>query len=215
MSGSDLQIGAYTLDDDLIEKTRSDRKPRIHIYRSPGPWVVMGRGSKPELEINADACANDGVPVLKRRGGGCSVVIDPGNVIVSVALPVKGLKDNQKYFDRLSIWLIKGLDKIGINNIYSDGVSDLVLDDRKIGGSCIHRSKDLLYYSSTLLVQPDLEKVIRYLKHPPREPNYRKGRTHNDFMGALSPRYWAGYKEELILALQRELSTESLISPGS
>jgi lipoate-protein ligase A len=40
-------------------------------------------------------------------------------------------------------------------------------------------------YSATLLVDPDLDLVERYLAHPPREPEYRRGRPHRDFMGRL------------------------------
>ena len=70
------------------------------------------------------------------------------------------------------------------------GVSDLVIGaagarDRKIGGACIYRTRGLLYYSTTLLVGPDLDLVERYLPHPPREPEYREGRGHREFMGSL------------------------------
>jgi lipoate-protein ligase A len=70
--------------------------------------------------------------------------------------------------------------------VSQEGVSDLVHDGHKIGGSCIYRSRDLLYYSTTLLIDPDLELVERYLKHPPREPGYRRGRRHAEFMGSIS-----------------------------
>ena len=32
---------------------------------------------------------------------------------------------------------------------------------------------------------PDLRLIDRYLNHPPREPDYRRGRTHAAFMGGL------------------------------
>jgi lipoate-protein ligase A len=42
-----------------------------------------------------------------------------------------------------------------------------------------------VYYSASLLVKPDVSLVERYLRHPPREPEYRRGRSHREFMGAL------------------------------
>ena len=38
-----------------------------------------------------------------------------------------------------------------------------------VGVASIFQTSDLLYYSATLMVDPDVEKMDRYLKHPPRE----------------------------------------------
>jgi len=112
-------------------------------------------------------------------------VLDPGNVVVSVALPTEGFGDNAGCFDALTRWLIEGLCHLGIAGVHGGGISDLVLDDRKVAGSCIHRRHDSLYYSASLLVQPDLHRIARYLRHPPREPDYRRGRSHAEFLGSL------------------------------
>ena len=181
----ELDIETYSFDDYIIEQSRNDRKPRLEIYRAPTTAVVLGKGSKPEVELNLEACARDEIPILKRHGGGCAVVIDPGNVIVSLVLPTEGITGSRMYFDRISKWLIGKLADVGIADVYQDGISDLVMDDRKIGGSSIQRSKDHLYYSSTLLVEPRLDLIDKYLKHPPREPEYRRGRSHREFLGRL------------------------------
>ena len=73
----------------------------------------------------------------------------------------------------------------GINGVEQSGVSDLVLSEKKIGGSCVHRTRGYLYYSTTLLVEQNMLLVERYLQHPPREPEYRQGRPHGEFMGSL------------------------------
>ena len=185
-STQELSIGTYNYDDSIIEATRCDRQPHIRIYQLPKTVVVLGQGSKPEIELHLEVCIEDNIPVLKRRGGGCAVVIDPGNVIVSVVLPMNGIANNRRYFKRLSEWLVAGLTTIGISGIRHDGISDLVRDDRKVAGACIYCSKDFLYYSATLLVDPDIQLMERYLKYPPREPAYRKGRTHSEFVGTLN-----------------------------
>lgn len=205
MTLNELGIGKYDLDDDLIAATRADRMPRARVVRAANIAVVIGRGSKPDVELNIDACLDDAVPVLKRHGGGCSVVLDPGNLIVSLVLPERGFRDHRRNFTCITGWLIEGLATVGVVGVYHDGISDLVIDDRKIGGSCLYCSKDLLYYSSTLLVDPDLKSVGRYLKHPPREPAYRRDRSHTDFMGRLSPHLWSGDIAGLEDALKRTL----------
>lgn len=196
----DLVIGHYDLDEEALAATRADGVPRARVYPFPGVphrpgsnagqgaspvAVVLGRGGRPEVELHLDAIAADRVPVLRRRGGGCAVVLDPGNLIVSVALPLPGLGGIRSAFARISAWLIEALARAGVPDVQQEGISDLARGDRKIGGACIFRTQGLLYYSTTLLVAPDLEAIERYLAHPPREPAYRRGRSHREFLGRL------------------------------
>jgi len=175
----------YDLDIEMVEATRADGKPRLRVYPCEETVVVLGRGSDAEKEVHLDVVRAQGIPVLRRPGGGCSVVLDPGVIIVAVALPSSGLGRNSEWFNNITKWLIEGLERLGIDGVYSDGVSDLVIENRKVGGSCIRRWRDCLYYSAALLITPDTDQVERFLKHPPREPEYRAGRDHSDFMGSL------------------------------
>ncbi len=206
-SNEDLNIHEYNFDSDLIESVSASRVPGWNVYQHIETAVILGRGSKPEKEINYSACQEDETPVYQRLGGGCAVVLDSGNIIVSVVLPTTGFVNNQQYFNKLSQWLIRKLEDIGVNGVYQDGTSDLVYQGRKIGGSSIQRTKDYLYYSTTLLVNPQVQMLERYLKYPPREPDYRLGRSHKDFVGSL-PVANAG---ELVEILSVKLSEETVI----
>jgi len=181
----DLPTVPYDLDDEMMARTRGDNQPRVRIYRFEGTAVVIGRGGKQELELHTDHIATDGVTLYKRPGGGCSVVLDPGNVIVSLVLPLPGIGLIKSAFAAISDWLIAGLAECGAAGVQQRGVSDLVLSERKIGGSCVYRTRGLLYYSTTLLCAQNMPLVSRYLQHPPREPEYRQGRPHDLFMGSL------------------------------
>lgn len=195
----------YDHDDDLIEALRRDGTAQMRIYQPDQNMVVLGRGSKPERELHLDVCNRDRVPVLRRHGGGCAVVLDRGNVVVSVALAARGIGDNQRHFARLSDWLIAGLDNLGFRGIRQDGISDLIINNRKIAGACMVRKKDLLFYSASLLVKADLSLMERYLRHPPREPEYRKGRRHTDFVTNLSTMFDSVEPESLVASLQQSL----------
>ena len=182
----DRTYPSYTYDDDLIEAARADRRTRVRVYRLTEPVAVLGAGGRAEVELDLEACEADSVPILRRRGGGCAVVLDPGNVIVSVAATGLPFGRHARSFKALTAWLTQGLERIGFPGVHQAGICDLAIGDRKIGGACLHRSRDLLYYTTSILVDPDMEKVNRYIKHPPREPDYRRGRSHGDFMGSLA-----------------------------
>lgn len=181
-----IPISDYDHDSDLIAMVRRTRTPRIRVYRPPGPAVVLGRGSRPEVELHLEACLEDRIPLLRRNGGGCSVFIEPGDVIVAAVLPLDGIGRVDAWFDHLTRWVIRALDAAGISKVERAGSSDLVIGDHKIAGASMHQSREVLAYGAILLVDPNIDLIERYLKHPPREPAYRRGRPHRDFVGTLA-----------------------------
>jgi lipoate-protein ligase A len=80
---------------------------------------------------------------------------------------------------------LEGLGRLGLPLVERREVSDLCLGDRKIGGAALFLERGLAYYSTTLLHSPALDSWERYLPHPPREPAYRRGRPHAEFVTSL------------------------------
>jgi lipoate-protein ligase A len=187
-AGNTPAIGPYRYDDSLLEAIRIDGVSRVCVYRLSSPVIVLGRGSDPAVELNVDACLQDGVPVLRRRGGGCSVVLDSETIVVSAVLRAPGIGGIRVLIAELTDWLLDGLGRAGIRGgIHREGTGgDLAIGDRKVGGACLYRPKDFALYSASLLTRAPVEWMDRYLRKPPREPSYRRGRSHRDFVGALS-----------------------------
>jgi len=201
---SEPTIRSYDRDDDLLAAAASSGRVQTRIYRYPDLALVLGRGSRPEAELHLDACRHDRIPILRRRGGGCSVLLDPGNLVVAVALPLPGLGQIRRAVDRLTDGLIAGLAQLGCPDLRREGISDLAMGDRKVAGSCVYRRRGLLFYSATVLTDPDIDAMERYLRHPPREPAYRRGRPHREFVRALTASEGpelAGWEDVLARAL--------------
>ena len=178
----DPVAGAWNLDGDLIASVKADGRPRAAVYPHPGTAAVVGHGGDPWIETRPDVLARDGVPLLRRRGGGCAVVVDPGNLICSAVLPIPGLGGITRAFAAMTTAVAAALADLGLPDIVQEGVSDLAVNGRKLGGSCIWRTRGILYYSTTILIDPDWSSIARYLPHPPREPTYRRGRDHRKFL---------------------------------
>ena len=66
-----------------------------------------------------------------------------------------------------------------------EGTSDVAVGDRKISGNAQARRWRALLVHGTLLVDFDHDLAETVLKHPPREPAYRRGRGHRDFLVTL------------------------------
>ncbi len=176
----------YAPDEPLICAVRADGLPRLELRQVAEPCAVLGRSSEASRELHLERCRADDLPVLRRRGGGCTVILDPGNLVLSAVLPVPGFGQIPKLWRQLNAWLLASLERAGVGGLRCAGISDLALGDRKLGGASMHRARDLVYYTTTLLVDPRIELMERYLPHPPREPDYRRGRTHRDFVGSLA-----------------------------
>jgi lipoate-protein ligase A len=62
------------------------------------------------------------------------------------------------------------------------GISDLAIGDRKISGNSLRCKRSHVLYHGTVLYNFPLELIGRCLCTAPRQPEYRRGRAHTDFV---------------------------------
>lgn len=172
-------------DEDLIEQVREGA---VWTYRSWEPErivVVLGRGNHAEREVWQDRCQDDQIPIIRRRGGGGTVVLSPGVLVLSLVKRVQHQYHFHEYFQQINTYIIAALESLGISNLNQQGYSDICVCNRKILGSSMYRSRDILFYTASLMIANDLRLLDRYLKHPSKEPDYRKGRSHLEFVTTI------------------------------
>ena len=66
------------------------------------------------------------------------------------------------------------------------GISDLAIGDKKILGCSLYLPKDFALFYASVLVGDESEAISKYLSHPTREPDYRQGRNHAEFISSIS-----------------------------
>jgi lipoate---protein ligase len=71
--------------------------------------VVLGSSNQPDVEVQVNNCQRDGIPILKRYGGGGTVLLYDGCVIVSLGLWVRQHYQNKLYFECLNQAVIEAL----------------------------------------------------------------------------------------------------------
>ena len=141
----------------------------------------MGAGGRAETDVFTEQAESDRVPVLRRRGGGGTVVLSPGQVVLALVTEVSSPFQNVSYFRAINHWFRLALQALGVTGVEDRGISDLALDHRKILGTSLYRRRKILFYQASLLVENDLSLFDRYLRYPSKVPDYRKGRGHLDF----------------------------------
>ncbi|MCY4443960.1 MAG: hypothetical protein OXC44_04070 [Proteobacteria bacterium] len=157
----------------------------VHVFVPETVMVVMAR-STPVRDCFMSRCVQRNIEVYRRLGGGGAVVLYPGCVVVSAGIWVDREFDNARFFALFSKCFIAVLkEHLSVEGIYQDGVSDLVSAGRKVAGSSMFRSKRYLLYQASLLVTLDIPLIENILAHPSREPDYRRRKSHGDFLLGL------------------------------
>lgn len=196
-----------------ITNAAGERCPVLFRYfETRSPCVVLARSNNPDTEVHLDACAADGVPVLRRRGGGGTVVLGPGCVVLTLAFFADSLFRNETYFQSINQMWADSLKEVCGLEVSQRGISDLAIDDRKVAGTSLFRRKHLVVYQGSLLVDPDWAGIERYLRHPSREPDYRRGRTHRTFLTCLHEHGERRSADQIAQCLQS--ATQTLIEPA-
>jgi len=151
-------------------------------------YVVLGNANKFEAECKVEQCEADSISVLRRSGGGGAVVLHSGCVILSVGMWVKHYYRNSEYFRAINDSVIATLrnEYAEFRELSQNGISDITLNGRKVAGTSLYRSRNYLLYQASLLVHTQVHLIDRYLGHPTKEPEYRGGKAHSEFLSSLS-----------------------------
>lgn len=172
------------LDEALLQSADEATSEEIlRIWESPVYFVVLGYSSKWRNETLFSACEKDGVPILRRKSGGATVLQGPGCLNFSLILRSQknsGIKSDtarimQSHCQMAQKW--QSSEKVEIQ-----GISDLTWKGLKFSGNAMRRGKSHFLFHGTFLYQFDLPKITHYLGTPDREPDYRARRKHADFL---------------------------------
>jgi lipoate-protein ligase A len=177
------------LDEALLIQADGGNGPAIlRFWESPRFAVVLGATRRMAEEVFLDACKEDAVPVLRRASGGGTVVIGPGALNLTVVMPtgaapgLSSVEGAQRFvLERTAAALRASAGPIDVL-----GSGDLTLLGRKFAGSAQRRLRHWFLVHTSLLYDFPLDRISRYLKLPPRQPTYRAGRTHNEFLRNLA-----------------------------
>ncbi len=185
--GYSMNLG---IDEVLLEQAeRSQIHSRVIRFWSPSsPAVILGRSSPASSEANLDHHRTGSFVLRRRCSGGQSIVAGPGCLMYAVlidylAYPQLRMIDQAHRFvmDRMH----GAIKSLGIR-VDHQGTSDLTLNGRKFSGNSLRCKKDAFVYHGTMICEDfDLSLVSKYLNRPIREPEYRAGRSHDDFLTQL------------------------------
>jgi lipoate-protein ligase A len=159
--------------------------PQVRVEEAREVVVVLSRSRDPGREVFLERCQADGVAVVVRPSGGGAVVLAPGVVVASVLSRADPrVRFPEPYFRRFCGAVADALIRFGAATRIL-GVSDLAIGERKVAGSSLRLWQGWVLFQVSVLVDVDVALLERYLRAPSREPAYRRGRSHRDFVTTL------------------------------
>ncbi|NLV41062.1 MAG: lipoate--protein ligase family protein [Candidatus Hydrogenedentes bacterium] len=177
------------LDEAVLDAVETGDSPStLRLWEADVPFVVMGSAQKAAREVRLEACAADGVPVLRRCTAGGCVLQGPGSLNFSLAVRYDdwpGTRDLRPSYCLLLSRVTEGLKGLGLA-ASQEGVCDLAVGGLKVSGNAQRRRKHAFLHHGTLLYRPDYAGMARYLAEPADRPEYRGGRSHAEFVGAVN-----------------------------
>ncbi|GIX43379.1 MAG: hypothetical protein KatS3mg129_3112 [Leptospiraceae bacterium] len=179
---------------------KDDFEALVRFWLNP-PAIVLGRTCKVLDNIKPEVLSEyyqnrNKIAIVRRLSGGGTVYHSQGNLNYTIMFPLnkyKELYSIKESFEIILNFVISALEKQNIKASIL-GLSDLVLYTKdgykKFSGNSQFRKFNILVHHGTILLDPKvIEEVENVLKHPPKEPDYRRGRKHKEFLVSL-PKYF-------------------------
>lgn len=191
----DNAVANLALDEALLETAEAaGQHPEVlRLWEPTKPFVVLGRSSPIETEVNLEFCRARNIDVLRRCSGGATIVTGPGCLMYAVLLDYRKRLDNQQ---REYLRMLEQAHRFVMEQTRSaivkleietqlQGTSDLTYGDQKFSGNSMRSKKNWMLYHGTIICDFDLALVSDCLGSPQRQPEYRRGRSHADFLTRL------------------------------
>jgi lipoate-protein ligase A len=176
--------------------------------------IVLGQSNSIESALYSDAVAKDGLRVTKRPSGGETVMLTPSTIAFTVAKRFPVMIPFKEYFKMVNSVVVAGLEELGVSRLGSKGISDITIDNRKILGSSMRKVNNKLVYHAVLNLGENPAIFGRYLRHPRREPDYRAGRSHSEFVTSMAGEGYLFTAVEVMTMLDFRLAGLLVSSPA-
>jgi lipoate-protein ligase A len=178
--------GNLALDEALLDEAEAADAPRetLRLWESPALGVVIGRSSRMAVEVREETCRELKVPVLRRISGGAAVVVGPGCLMYALVLSLR-LRPQLRAIDQAHahvLGTIAAALRPAAPGMAHRGTCDLAIGEKKVSGNSVRCRREHLLYHGTLLYDFPLEMVGQLLAMPPRQPEYRQTRAHDEFV---------------------------------
>ncbi len=149
----------------LLEARQADEIPNTLRFLRFKPAALLGFHQSAEQELNLDYCRAQGVEIQRRITGGGAIYFDETQLGWELYLHKRDFctADMQAITRRICEAAACGIQTLGVDAQFRPR-NDIEVDGRKIAGTGGAFDGDALMFQGTLLIQFDVEKMLRVLR---------------------------------------------------
>jgi len=151
----------------LLEARQAEEIPGTLRFLRFAPCALLGYHQSAEQELNLDYCSAHAITVQRRITGGGAIYADEGQLGWELYLHRRDLEtaDMQTMSRRLCHAAATAISALGVDARYRPR-NDIEVDGRRISGAAGAFDDDALLIQGTLLLEFDVEKMLRVLRIP-------------------------------------------------
>lgn len=186
--------------------------PTLHLYVRDRPTVSLGYFEKVEAALDLAAAMREQVFLVRRMSGGSTIYTDPGQLIFSLTVDQGAIPRPADAYALTCGVLVNALAELGVEAEHKPP-NDVLVQGRKISGSAQTRKQGMLMVHGTILVDTDLDRMVRVLL-----PRPDKQTRTRDQMTSLSHELGREVemdrvKDALVRAFSEELEQRAVCIP--
>ncbi len=137
--------------------------PTLHLYVRDRPTVSLGYFEKVETAIDPQVLFDEDVFLVRRMSGGSTIFTDQGQLIFSLTIDQSAIPKPEDAYALTCGVVVNTLEALGVKAEHKLP-NDILVNGRKISGSAQTRKKGMLMVHGTLLVDTDLDRMMRVLR---------------------------------------------------
>ena len=151
----------------LLETRQADEIPSTLRFLRFKPSALLGFHQSAEQELNLEYCKEQAVDIQRRITGGGAIYFDETQLGWELYLHKRelGTADMQAITRRICEAAARGIQALGVDAQFRPR-NDIEVDGRKISGTGGAFDGDALMFQGTLLIEFDVEKMLRVLRIP-------------------------------------------------
>ncbi|SFM33821.1 lipoate-protein ligase A [Ectothiorhodospira mobilis] len=179
----------------LLECHQEGRSPHTLRFLRFQPSALVGFHQNVDQELLPGVCRAEGIDIQRRITGGGAIYFDPTQIGWELYLDRRflGTADMEAIAGRICRAAAEGIRRLGVDARYRPR-NDIEVDGRKISGTGGAFDGDSILYQGTLLLDFDVERMLRVLRIPAEKLSDKaiasaRERVANlkDLLGALPP----------------------------
>ncbi|HNX46933.1 MAG TPA: biotin/lipoate A/B protein ligase family protein [Methanomassiliicoccales archaeon] len=163
-SGLCHPLYSVAIEEALLEScSKGLMPPTLHLYVRDRPTVSLGYFEKVETAIDPQVLLDEDVFLVRRMSGGSTIFTDQGQLIFSLTIDQGAIPNPEDAYALTCGVVVNALESLGVKAEHKLP-NDILVNGKKISGSAQTRKKGMLMVHGTLLVDTDLDRMMRVLR---------------------------------------------------